>query len=114
LKAAEKEELVLDDSAAQRSSVLIALQRVLRRGKVTSRVEVAVTQIVEQIAMELIRAGLSHCIHYAARMRAILRRQGVRLYAEFLQCIGKRKRHVDVRERVHVIPAIQQIVRAIR
>src|SRR5579884_610894 len=114
LEAAEEEEFVPDNPPAQGSAVLIALQRVTSSCEVPASVEVAVPQVIKQIPMELIRSGYGDRVHYAARMFAILRRQGARFNAEFLQGIGKRKGHIHVGKCVYVITAIQQVIGPVR
>ena len=113
LKSAEEEQLVFDDLAAGGPAVLVSLQRVVRRREEIARVQIAVADVFEQIAMECIRSGLGDHVDGRARMRAEARRHRAGLDAEFLQRVRERERHVDVRHRVGGVAAVQKIGRAV-
>ena len=110
LVAAEEEELVFNDAAADGAAELVAMEHVVSGQEIVARVDAAVAQELKQVAVQLVGAGLGHDIHGAARMQAIAGRQGVGLDAEFLQRVGEGERQVDIRERVVVVSAVEQVV----
>ena len=114
LVAKEEEQAVGLDRSANRHAVLISLQpvvfagavRVLRRERIGG-VHAVVTEELEGVAAERVRAGLGHGVDRATRVRAILRRHRARLGAEFLHGIGERQRQVQVVVRVVVHRAVE-------
>src|ERR1700722_12701302 len=83
LKSAEKEQLVPNDSAADGRAVLVTLQCVgPGRRKEVARVEVAVSDVFEQISVEIVRPGLGDHVDGGAGMRSEARGHGAGLDAE--------------------------------
>ena len=96
LVAAEEEELVAFDSAAERAAELIALQRVVRGREVVAGVHVAVAKKLEGVAMPGVGAGFRHGVHHAAGMQTASGGQAAGLDAEFLQGVGELDGQVHV------------------
>src|SRR5689334_9939104 len=81
--------------------------------KKVARVYVAVAQEFKKIAMPVICTRLRHRIDNRARMEPVPGGKTTRLHAEFLQSVGKRNGQIHVRERVIVVPAVQQVIHSI-
>ena len=110
LIAAEEEQLVLDDGAADDAAELIALQRVAVGGEIVLGVEVVVAEEVEDRAVEGIGSGARDDVDDRAGMEAVLRGEAGGLHAEFLNGIGEWERQVHVGERVGVVGAVHQVL----
>ena len=113
LITAEEEQFVLDDAATGHAAELAALQGVAQRGRVLARVEIAIAQELEEIAVESVGSRLGYDIDHTARVQPVLGRQSVGLHAEFLHRVRERNRHVHVAEGVVIIAAVQQVVQAV-
>ena len=109
LVAAEQEQLVLHDRRAQRAAKLIAVQIVLLRREVVALVEAVVAVELERVAVDLVRSGLGHQVDRRGGMVAVPRRQRAGLDLELLQRVGKRRRQVQVVERIVVRPAVHDV-----
>ena len=110
LISAEEEQLVLDDRCrrpCRRYWLRFSVSCPVREE--VARVQIAVADVFEQIAVECVRSGLGDHVDGRAGMRAEARRYRAGLDAEFLQRVRERERHVDVRHRVGVVAAIEQI-----
>src|ERR1700679_1408213 len=99
--------------AAKRAAELVSLQAVLYGCEVVDRIHIAVTDKFKRVSMPVIRTGLGDDVDQAAGMKAVARRQDTGLYAELCERVGKWKRHVDVGEAVHVIAAVEQVIRGV-
>ena len=85
LISAEEEQLVLDDPAAGGAAELVPLQGVARGCEEVARVQIAVAEIVEEIAVKLVRAGLGDGVDRGAGVDSEARGYGAGLHAELLQ-----------------------------
>src|SRR5579885_121558 len=90
LEPAEEEQLVADDPAAQRSTELVALERVMNSGERISSIQIAVAQKFEQVAVEAVGARPRHCIDHRPGMQSETRRKKAGLHAELLERVRKR------------------------
>src|SRR5215467_10678508 len=77
------------------------------------RVHRVIAQEVEDVSVELVRAGLGDDVDGRAGVGSVARGQGAGLDAELLDRVRERQRHVQVGELVDVVPAIQQIAVAV-
>ena len=64
---------------------------------------------IERGAVELIGAGFRNDVDGCGGMVTVARRQRTRFDLEFLECIGKRRRKVEVVERIVMRPAIHDV-----
>src|ERR1700730_17614634 len=97
LIAAEEEQLVLDDSAAVGAAEDIALQAVASKLQEIARIQIAIADVLEQVAVEGIGALLSDHVYGRAGVRAEARRYRAGFHAELLEGVGEREGHIDVR-----------------
>ena len=102
-----------DDRTADGAAELVLVQGVSGCGEVAVRVEYAIAQKLECGAMELITARLGDDVDHPARALAELRVVVAGLYAELLQRVRERERVVHVGHLIHVVAAIQKIVRLV-
>ena len=109
LVTAEEKHFVLHQRAADSSPELVPLQAVALRSKEVTRVEPVVPNEVEDAAIEGVRARLGHDVDCRCGVMPIPRRQRARLDLELLNGIGKRRRQVQVVERVVVGPAVHDV-----
>ena len=63
--------------------------------------------------MELASPGLGYDVHHRACALSELRVVVARLHAELLQRVGERERPVDVGHLVHIVAAVQKIIRLV-
>ena len=114
LIAAEQEQLVLDDRRAERAAELIAVQAVALRREEVARVETVVAEELEGVAVHFVRSRLGHQVHRRCGVMPVPRRQRARLHLELLQRVGKRRRQVQVVERIVVRAAVHDVGDAVR
>src|SRR5207253_1046208 len=111
LKSPEEKYLVLHHGSAYGSAELVAFQRAGFCREIVASIEQIVADELEQITMELIRAGLRHTAH--GGRRSMLRSDAGRLDLEFLEGIRKRQCHIATRHKIDVIGAIKRVVHGI-
>ena len=116
LVAAEEEQPVANDWAAQRAAELVAAEPVVdalavcpHGREVLRRVEALVPEELEPIAAEFVRARLRDRIHRRRRVHAVLGGQSARRDAELLHRVGERERQIEVVVRIVVHRAVQDI-----
>ena len=63
LVAAKEEQFVLDDSAAEGAAELVALQRVVRGREEVAGVDIAIAQVIEEIAVKTVRTRLGNHVY---------------------------------------------------
>ena len=63
--------------------------------------------------MKFIGSRLGHHINHSPRVQPILRRKAAGLHAELLNRVRKREWKIDIGERVHMLAAVQQVIRSI-
>jgi hypothetical protein len=108
LIAGEEEELVFVNRPAECTAELIPLQRVTLGCKEISGVESVIAQKFEGVAMKGIAAALGNHVDHAAGLRSVIGGQRTGLHFKFLERVRKRHRQPDIRNRVHVVSAVQQ------
>ena len=87
LVSAEKEELVAYDAAADHAAELIALQRVACGSEEVARVEVAVAEEFEKVAVEGVGTGFGNDVDGTAGVQAVLGWEAVGHDVEFFDGI---------------------------
>ena len=110
LIAAEEEQLVFDDGPAHYAAKLVAMEHVVFCLEEVAGVHRAGPHELEQVAVQLVRAGLGHDVHGAAGMQSVARGQSVGLDAELLQGVREGEGEVYVGECVVVVATIEQVV----
>ena len=98
------------------STELVALQRVNRLHAIhvsekVRRIEGAVAHEFKEVAVEPVAAALGDDVDHAARVLAILGVVVAGLNAELLYRVRHGERRIDVGVLIHIIAAVQQIVR---
>ncbi len=110
LIAAEEEELVGDDLAAEGSAELIALDGVLGGGEEVGGVDDVVADEVEDGAVPLVGAGVGDGVDERARVDTVACGQRVGFDGELVQRVGEGIGQVDVGEVVGVVSAVEDVV----
>ena len=104
--AAKEESLVTEDRAAERCAKIIAFQHILLCGRtvgVVTSVQIVIPEVVEHLAMELVRAGPGADVHNRAGTPAILSRVGRVIDLELGSSVDRRlKRNLILRNVVEV------------
>src|SRR4030095_6687458 len=103
----EKEQFVLYDGPAGRSTELVALDRVASGSKEVPRVEFSITNEFEKITMKFIRTGLSNEANGPCRFGATRCSPGARLDFKFLKSIREWCGHVPIALWIVVKRAVQ-------
>ena len=88
--AAEEEQFVFDDRAANDAAVLIALEGVALRREEVSGVEHAVADEFENVAVKLISSRLGHRVNGGRRVITVLSLDGAGFELELLEGVRKR------------------------
>ena len=113
LIARKYEQPVFPDGPPARSAELVTAQGILRRCEKIARVEVAVPDELEEVAADLIGAGLGDDVDHRAGVQSVTRGYPVRLHAELLQRVRKGEGQIDVGMRIVVVAAVQQVIIAV-
>ena len=85
----------------------------MRGRKEVAGVEVPVAYEFEKVSMVLIGPRFGDHVHYRAWMQSVAGRHAAGLDTEFLEGVWKREGQVDIRMRIVMVPAIQQVVVAV-
>src|SRR4030095_13469838 len=113
----EEEQTGVGDRASERAAELVAIEAVVLPfpgGRVdeverVGRVETLVADKLAEITVKQVVARLGYDVDRGARVHAVVRRRGARLESELLECVGERKREVEVVVRVVMSGAVEQI-----
>ena len=111
--AGEEKQFIFYDRSAYDSAELVALQSVALEGEEVARVQSAVAEELEQIAMKLVGAGLRDGVHRGAGVKAVLRLQHTGFHLELLQSIRERQRQRQVVVWILIDRAVQLVRDAI-
>src|SRR5262249_49057168 len=109
LFAGKEKQFVPDDRSADCSSKLVSLEPVVRKSEGVSSIERPIAQKFEKISVIVVRAGLCYRIYGAGGMEAVLGGQAAGFHLEFLQCVRKWKRQIQVVVGVVVVRAVQAV-----
>ena len=102
------------DRPADGAAKLVAVD-VIRRGREKGpRVEVAIAQELKRVAMKAAAAGFGDDVDHRAGALTVRGVVVAGLNAEFLYRVGERERRIDVGHFIHVVAAVQEVVRLVR
>ena len=93
---------VFADRATEDTAKLVALQAVLRRGKVIAAIQNAVSQKLKRRTVELVSTTFCHHIHHTTTKARKLGAECARIQTEFLDCIRIGKHIGDLRQRIFI------------
>ena len=103
-----------DDRPADGAAKLVAVEVIRRDGEKRPRVEVAIAQELKRVAMKTAAAGFGDDVDHRAGALTVRGLVVAGLNAEFLYRVGKRERRIDVGHFIHVVAAVQEVVRLVR
>ena len=115
LPTQEEKQLVFLDGSSKHAAKLIALQVIPDIGDATAVVSAVcgikhvVPDVLECVAVKLVRARFRNHVDRARWMRAILGGQRAGFYLELLDRVGERKRKILIAQRVVVRAAIEPV-----
>ena len=117
LIAAEEEQAVGFQRAAERAAKLVATEAVVRAlagrrvdgVEAVGRVEPVIADELEEVAVERVGARLGHRVDRGAGVHAVAGRRGARFELELLQRVGEGQRQVQVVVRVVVGGAVEHV-----
>ena len=89
LRAAEEEELVVDNRSSDRSAELVPFERIANRCEEVSRVENPIAYELEKVPVKFVGAGLGYDVDRAGTVLPVLRRQSAGLDLELLKRVGE-------------------------
>ena len=114
LVAGKKEQLILDDRAANHAAKLISLQRITARCEEIPRVEEVVPHELEYIPVDGVGSTLGDGIYRGRGVLSVARRKSAGFHFELLQRVRERNRQVQVVKGVVVGAAVEQVGHSVR
>jgi len=108
LESKEVEQAIAHDGSANGSAELILFETVSHQGRRAAAVEKVITRVLEEIAVNGVRARARRHRDGRGRMLTALRAYGTGLHLEFLQRIRERQRLIQSVERIVGSTAIER------
>lgn len=102
-----------DNRSADDAAELVAMDVIGHGCEVIPGVEVAVAQELEGVTMELAAARLGHDVNDCAGALAEFGVVVAGLNAELLKCVGEWEWTVDVGHFIHVVAAVEEVIRLV-
>src|SRR6185312_5405123 len=112
LVVAKNEEFIAQNLSASRSAELVLLERIDSMGKVVPGVQRVIPEELEHIPVPGIAPGTRGNADNRAGRKTVLGIEIVRDHLKFLGRVRIRERHGEVRIVVHVVSAVEHIIRA--
>ena len=111
LRRSKEEQSVWNNRPTDRPAKLVAFQRVAFGRKVISSIEGVVPKEFKRASVPFIAARLCDDIDHATGLRSVVRWKRTGFDFEFAHGIRKRQRQPDIRHRIQVVSAVDEIKR---